>query len=87
MRGQGQGKAPRLISVLHNAIAAGLLQAAAKLHRLVAAGERPDHGAVVHAFGPQVGPADRVRLAAEHAGKFRLNASISALRIGLAFLR
>ena len=66
-RGRGSRQSAPPSSVLHNAIAAGLLQAAAKLDRLFAAGERPDHGAVVHALGAQVGAADGVRLAAQHA--------------------
>ncbi len=73
--------------MLHNAISAGLLQAAADLDRLFAAGERPDHGAVIDALGAEIGAADGVRLAAEHASELRLDATIGILGLGLAPLR
>src|SRR6185369_3400314 len=85
--GEGQGKAPGPTLMLHNAFAAGLLQAAANLDRLFAAGERPDHGAVVDALGPEIGTADGVRLAAEHASELRRDAAIGVLGFGLAPLR
>src|SRR5476651_2798922 len=73
--------------MLYNAFAAGLLQAAANLDRLFAAGKRSDHGAVVDALGAEIGAADGVRLAAEHASELRLDAAIGALGFGLAPLR
>src|SRR5262249_38714539 len=72
---------------LHNTIAAGRLQAAAQPDRLLAAPERPDHGSVVGALVAQISPADRMRLAAQHAGVLRLDAAERRLRVGFALLR
>src|SRR6266508_5843020 len=73
--------------LLHDALAAGGLEAAAHLGSVVLGRERPDLGAVVHALVAEIGTTDYRLPAAEHGRVLGLQRLERCLGFGLAALR